>query len=60
LIIVAERLGEEGLQIYEFEYKVDNTAFVVSKKLYFLNIAHSDKPKSPLDLKNDFRAISFF
>jgi len=25
LIIVAERPSEGGLQIYEFEYKVDNT-----------------------------------
>ncbi|XP_014505713.1 psbP domain-containing protein 2, chloroplastic [Vigna radiata var. radiata] len=59
LITVAERSGEGGLQIYEFEYKVDSTrggmkrifsaAFVASKKLYLLNIAHSDKPESPLD-----------
>lgn len=45
--------------MYEFEYKVDSTrggmkrilsaAFVASKKLYLLNIAHSDKPESPLD-----------
>ncbi|KAK7350908.1 hypothetical protein VNO77_09956 [Canavalia gladiata] len=60
LITAAERSGEGGLQIYEFEYKVDSTrggmkrifsaAFVASKKLYLLNIAHSDKPESPLDL----------
>lgn len=59
LITVAERSGEGGLQIYEFEYKVDSTrggmkrifsaAFVASKKLYLLNIVHSDKPESPLD-----------
>ncbi|XP_027355576.1 psbP domain-containing protein 2, chloroplastic [Abrus precatorius] len=59
LITVAERSGERGLQIYEFEYKVDSTrggmkrifsaAFVASKKLYLLNIVHSDKPESPLD-----------
>ncbi|EOX92651.1 hypothetical protein QUC31_003748 [Theobroma cacao] len=59
VIGVAERLGQGGLQVYEFEYKVDSTrggmkrifsaAFVASKKLYLLNIAHSDKPKSPLD-----------
>ncbi|CAJ1974821.1 unnamed protein product [Sphenostylis stenocarpa] len=59
LITLAERSGEGGLQIYEFEYKVDSTrggmkrifsaAFVASKKLYLLNIAHSDKPESPLD-----------
>ncbi|KAK7316934.1 hypothetical protein RJT34_00758 [Clitoria ternatea] len=60
LISVAERSGEGGLQVYEFEYKVDSTrggmkrifsaAFVASKKLYLLNIVHSDKPESPLDL----------
>ncbi|KAK7410939.1 hypothetical protein VNO78_02180 [Psophocarpus tetragonolobus] len=59
LITVTERSGEGGLQIYEFEYRVDSTrggikrifsaAFVVSKKLYLLNISHSDKPESPLD-----------
>ncbi|XP_061356216.1 psbP domain-containing protein 2, chloroplastic [Gastrolobium bilobum] len=59
VITVAERSGEGGLQIYEFEYKVDSTrggmkrifsaAFVASKKLYLLNIVHSDKPESPLD-----------
>ena len=59
LITAAERSGEGGLQIYEFEYMVDSTrggmkriftaAFVASKKLYLLNIAHSDKPESPLD-----------
>ncbi|KAF5751730.1 psbP domain-containing protein 2 chloroplastic [Tripterygium wilfordii] len=56
---VAERSGQGGLQVYEIEYKVDSTrggmkrifsaAFVASKKLYLLNIAHSDKPESPLD-----------
>ena len=45
--------------MYEFEYKVDSTrggmkrtfsaAFVASKKLYLLNISHSDKPENPLD-----------
>lgn len=59
VIGVAERSGHEGLQVYEFEYKVDSirggvkrvfsAAFVSSKKLYLLNIAHSDKPESPLD-----------
>ncbi|KAK8492944.1 hypothetical protein V6N13_038818 [Hibiscus sabdariffa] len=59
VIGVAERPGLRGLQVYEFEYKVDSTrggmkrilsaAFVASKKLYLLNIAHSDKPESPLD-----------
>ncbi|GAV77274.1 PsbP domain-containing protein, partial [Cephalotus follicularis] len=59
VIGVAERSGQGGLEVYEFEYKVDSTrggmkriftaAFVASKKLYLLNIAHSDKPDSPLD-----------
>lgn len=59
LISVAERSGEGGLKIYEIEYVVDSTrggmkrifsaAFVTSKKLYLLNIVHSDKPESPLD-----------
>uniref|UniRef100_A0A0F7GXM7 PsbP domain-OEC23 like protein n=1 Tax=Erodium foetidum TaxID=337372 RepID=A0A0F7GXM7_9ROSI len=49
---VAERCGQGGLQVYEFEYKVDSSrggmkrifsaAFVASNKLYLLNIAHSD------------------
>ncbi|XP_048128924.1 psbP domain-containing protein 2, chloroplastic [Rhodamnia argentea] len=56
---VAERSGHGGLKVYEFEYIVDSTrggmkrifsaAFVTSKKLYLLNIAHSDKPENPLD-----------
>ncbi|EXB36436.1 PsbP domain-containing protein 2 [Morus notabilis] len=59
VIDVAERSGREGLQVYEFEYKVDSTrggmkriftaAFVASKKLYLLNISHSDKPENPLN-----------
>ncbi|XP_038900373.1 psbP domain-containing protein 2, chloroplastic isoform X2 [Benincasa hispida] len=59
LVGVAERSGEGGLQVYEFEYTVDSTrggmkrifsaAFVASKKLYILNISHSDKPENPLD-----------
>ncbi|XVF58836.1 hypothetical protein PTKIN_Ptkin07bG0098000 [Pterospermum kingtungense] len=59
VIGVTERPGQGGLQVYEFEYKVDSTrggmkrifsaAFVASKKLYLLNIAHSDKPENPLD-----------
>ncbi|PKI79444.1 hypothetical protein CRG98_000191 [Punica granatum] len=59
VIGVAERSGQGGLQVYEVEYKVDSTrggmkrifsaAFVASRKLYLLNIAHSDKPESPLD-----------
>ncbi|KAJ6289136.1 hypothetical protein OIU76_025021 [Salix suchowensis] len=65
VIAVAERSGHGGLQVYEFEYKLDSTrggmkrifsaAFVSSKKLYLLNIAHSDKPESPLD--SDTRTI---
>uniref|UniRef100_A0A0F7GYN1 PsbP domain-OEC23 like protein n=1 Tax=Francoa sonchifolia TaxID=23250 RepID=A0A0F7GYN1_9ROSI len=59
VIGVAERSGQGGLQVYEFEYKLDSSrggmkriftaAFVASKKLYILNITHSDKPESPLD-----------
>ncbi|GAY48181.1 hypothetical protein CUMW_109840 [Citrus unshiu] len=59
LIGASERSGHGGLQVYEFEYKVDSSrgglkrifsaAFVASKKLYLLNITHSDKPESPLD-----------
>ncbi|KAK1552763.1 hypothetical protein Q3G72_023115 [Acer saccharum] len=59
LIGVAERSGQGGLQVYEFEYKIDSSrggikrvfsaAFVSSRKLYLLNINHSDKPESPLD-----------
>ncbi|KAK3017870.1 hypothetical protein RJ639_004818 [Escallonia herrerae] len=59
VIAVSERSGLGGLQVYEFEYKVDSTrggmkrifvaAFVASKKLHLLNIAQSDKPESPLD-----------
>ncbi|KAL0897432.1 hypothetical protein Bca101_081393 [Brassica carinata] len=46
-------------QVYEFEYKIDSTrggiktvfsaAFVSSKKLYLLNVVHSDNPENPLD-----------
>ncbi|OVA02648.1 Photosystem II PsbP [Macleaya cordata] len=60
VIGVAERLGHGGLQVYEFEYKLDSTrggmkrifsaAFVASKKLYLLNIAYSDRPENPLDI----------
>ncbi|KAH6765501.1 Photosystem II reaction center PsbP family protein [Perilla frutescens var. hirtella] len=61
VISVSERSGSAGLQIYEFEYKVDSTrggpkrvfsaAFVSSKRLYLLNITHSDSEENPLDLK---------
>ncbi|KAJ8447176.1 hypothetical protein Cgig2_022905 [Carnegiea gigantea] len=56
---VSERPGLGGLPVYEFEYIVDSTrggmkriftaAFVFGKKLYLLNISHTDKPDSPLD-----------
>ncbi|KAH9613846.1 hypothetical protein KSS87_000383 [Heliosperma pusillum] len=59
VIAVSERSGLGGLPVYEFEYFVDSTrgglkrvfsaAFVSEKKLYLLNITHSDKPESPLD-----------
>ncbi|XP_004236825.2 psbP domain-containing protein 2, chloroplastic [Solanum lycopersicum] len=58
VVSVSERTGEGGLQVYEFEYKVDSTrgglkrilsaAFVASGKLYLLNIAHSDG-SGPID-----------
>ncbi|XWS33128.1 hypothetical protein CRYUN_Cryun22dG0052200 [Craigia yunnanensis] len=72
VIRVAERPGQGGLQVYEFEYKVDSTrggmkrifsaAFVASKNLYRLNIAHLDKPESPLDTHTSSagRNSSFF
>lgn len=59
LIEVAERSSQKGLQVYEFEYKVDSSrgglkrifsaAFVASRKLYLLNINYSNKQESPLD-----------
>ncbi|XP_016452240.1 psbP domain-containing protein 2, chloroplastic-like isoform X2 [Nicotiana tabacum] len=59
VVAVSERTGEGGLQVYEFEYKIDSTrggmkrilsaAFVASGKLYLLNIAHSDGLESPID-----------
>lgn len=59
MIGVAERHGLDGLPVYEFEYRVDSTrggpkrifsaAFVSGKKLYLLNITHTDKPENPLD-----------
>ncbi|PIN15490.1 hypothetical protein CDL12_11874 [Handroanthus impetiginosus] len=61
VISVSERSGPGGLQVYEFEYKVDSTrgglkrvfsaAFVASKKLYLLNITHSDALDNPLDME---------
>ncbi|KAK1439479.1 hypothetical protein QVD17_05297 [Tagetes erecta] len=55
LVSCRERPRESGdLQVYEFEYDLDSTrgglkkifsaAFVTSKKLYLLNIAHSQQP----------------
>ncbi|XP_042488494.1 psbP domain-containing protein 2, chloroplastic [Macadamia integrifolia] len=59
VIGVSERAGHGGLQVYEFEYKVDSTrggmkrifsaAFVASKKLYLINISYSDQPENPID-----------
>lgn len=61
IISVSERAGPAGLQVYEFEYKVDSTrgglkrvfsaAFVKSKRLYLLNITQSDGLESPLDVE---------
>lgn len=61
LVAIAERLGNGGQPVYEFEYVVDSTrggtkrifsaAFIASKKLYLLNISYSDRPESPLDDK---------
>lgn len=60
VISVSERLGQDGLQVYEFEYTVDSTrggmkrvfsaAFAASKKLYLLNISYADGLEKPLDL----------
>ncbi|XP_010470064.1 PREDICTED: psbP domain-containing protein 2, chloroplastic-like [Camelina sativa] len=60
VVSVGERSGQgQQQQVYEFEYKIDSTrggikrvfsaAFVSSKKLYLLNVVHSDKPENPLD-----------
>ncbi|KAF6170526.1 hypothetical protein GIB67_031934 [Kingdonia uniflora] len=59
VIGAAERLGNGGIQVYEFEYRLDSTrggmkrifsaAFVDSKKLYLLNIAYADRPENPLE-----------
>ncbi|XP_071703445.1 psbP domain-containing protein 2, chloroplastic [Rutidosis leptorrhynchoides] len=59
IVSFRERPDQKGdIQVYEFEYKLDSTrgglktifsaAFVASKKLYLLNIAHSDNPEQPL------------
>ncbi|KAJ0260116.1 PsbP domain-containing protein 2 [Hirschfeldia incana] len=57
VVSVGERSGQG--QVYEFEYKIDSTrggikrvfsaAVVSSKKLYLLNVVHSDNPENPLD-----------
>ncbi|XP_076898924.1 psbP domain-containing protein 2, chloroplastic-like [Bidens hawaiensis] len=55
IVSFRERPREKGdVQVYEFEYNLDSTrgglkkifsaAFVASKKLYLLNIAHSQQP----------------
>uniref|UniRef100_A0A0D9W553 PsbP C-terminal domain-containing protein n=1 Tax=Leersia perrieri TaxID=77586 RepID=A0A0D9W553_9ORYZ len=59
VISVGERSGHDGLTVYEIEYLLDSTrggmkrifsaAFVAAKKLYLLNIAHSDSEEKPLD-----------
>ncbi|KAF8079536.1 hypothetical protein N665_1020s0004 [Sinapis alba] len=59
VVSVGERSGQGQGQVYEFEYKIDSTrggikrvfsaAFVSSKKLYLLNVVHSDNPETPLD-----------
>ena len=59
IVKVGERSNQEGIPVYEFEYVLDSTrggikrifsaAFVASKKLYLLNISHSDPTESPLD-----------
>ncbi|EYU20599.1 hypothetical protein ABFS82_08G086100 [Erythranthe guttata] len=60
VISVSERSGDGGIQVYEFEYKVDSTrgglkrvfsaAFITSKKLYLLNVTHSDALENPLPI----------
>uniref|UniRef100_A0A0E0DEG8 PsbP C-terminal domain-containing protein n=1 Tax=Oryza meridionalis TaxID=40149 RepID=A0A0E0DEG8_9ORYZ len=59
VISAGERSGHDGLTVYEIEYLLDSTrggmkrifsaAFVASRKLYLLNIAHSDSQEKPLD-----------
>ncbi|XP_006652306.1 psbP domain-containing protein 2, chloroplastic [Oryza brachyantha] len=59
VISVGERSGHDGLTVYEIEYLLDSTrggmkrifsaAFVASRKLYLLNITHSDSQQKPLD-----------
>uniref|UniRef100_A0A0E0KQV3 PsbP C-terminal domain-containing protein n=1 Tax=Oryza punctata TaxID=4537 RepID=A0A0E0KQV3_ORYPU len=59
VISAGERSGHDGLTVYEIEYLLDSTrggmkrifsaAFVASRKLYLLNITHSDSQEKPLD-----------
>ncbi|KAF0893135.1 hypothetical protein E2562_023169 [Oryza meyeriana var. granulata] len=59
VISVGERSGHDSLTVYEIEYLLDSTrggmkrifsaAFVAARKLYLLNIAHSDSQEKPLD-----------
>ncbi|KAK1683215.1 hypothetical protein QYE76_044063 [Lolium multiflorum] len=59
VISTGERSGHGGLTVYEIEYSLDSTrggmkriftaAFVASRKLYLLNVAHSDTEEKPLD-----------
>uniref|UniRef100_A0A0D9ZKZ9 PsbP C-terminal domain-containing protein n=1 Tax=Oryza glumipatula TaxID=40148 RepID=A0A0D9ZKZ9_9ORYZ len=59
VISAGERSGHDDLTVYEIEYLLDSTrggmkrilsaAFVASRKLYLLNIAHSDSQEKPLD-----------
>ncbi|KAG9458946.1 hypothetical protein H6P81_003454 [Aristolochia fimbriata] len=59
LISSSERSGSGGLQVYQFEYKVDSTrggmkrvfsaAFIMSKRLYLLNISYADRPENSID-----------
>ncbi|GER39917.1 PsbP domain-containing protein 2 [Striga asiatica] len=65
VILVSERQSQEGLQVFEFEYKVDSTrggpkrvfsaAFVKSKRLYLLNITHSDGLDNPLSVETEMK-----
>ncbi|KAL5213900.1 hypothetical protein ABZP36_003052 [Zizania latifolia] len=59
VVSIGERSGHGGLTVYEIEYLLDSTrggmkrifsaAFVANRKLYLLNIAHSDSQEKPLD-----------
>ncbi|KAJ0259014.1 PsbP domain-containing protein 2 [Hirschfeldia incana] len=59
VVSVGERLGQGQGKVYEFEYKINSTkggvkrvfsaVFVSSRKLYILNVVHSDSLENPLD-----------